>query len=131
MSIGNSGDAAKPSKIKFQNSASSSSSSNGNQTVQVAISSDPEEKTHQTIYYKMYLRNPGDSIIVSISNAESSLRHVLYIRDSAHPTEVDYDWMKVVESEHWLSSEAFQVMVDADLFPEPTVVYVGIVMTSG
>jgi hypothetical protein len=39
--------------------------------------------------------------------------------------------MKVVELEHWSSSEAFQVMVDADLYPEPTVVYVAIVMTSG
>lgn len=129
MSIGDSGDAANPSKIKFQNSASSLS--NDNKTVQVAIPSDPEEKTHQTIYYKMYLRNPGDSIIVSISNAESSLRHVVYIRDGTHPTEADYDWMKVVESTHWSTSEAFQVMVDANLYPEPTIVYVGIVMTSG
>ncbi|CAC5378675.1 PKD1L2 [Mytilus coruscus] len=124
VSIGSGGNMVVPSKIKFQNSVGSS---NG-LTVQIAIPSDGEMS--QKIMYKMYWRNPEDSIIMGIDNAESSLQHVVYIRKDVHPSESVYDLKKTVDSGHWTSAESFSVLISGGLYDETALVYIGIFLVS-
>ncbi|CAG2242452.1 PKD1L2 [Mytilus edulis] len=125
VSIGNGENMVVPSKLKFQNSVGSS---NG-LTVQIALPSDGDFS--QEIMYKMYWRNPEDSIIVGIDNAESSLQHVVYIQKDVPPSETVYDLKKTVDSGHWTSTESFSVLISGGLYDEAALIYIGIFITSG
>lgn len=114
-----------PSILKFQNSVGSS---NG-LTVQIAIPSDGDFS--QEIMYKMYWRNPEDSIIVGIDKADSSLQHIVYVQKDVHPSETVYDLKKTVDSGHWASTESFSVLISGGVYNEAALVYIGIFITSG
>ena len=124
---GNITNSAIPSKIKLKNTDLVPT----RKTINVAIPVDKNETTSQMLMYKMYLKTPSDSLIISIINAMDHLNHTIYIRKKKPPTEDEYDLKKITNSSDWLSSSEIKVILDRGIYTDPTNVYIGVLIQNG
>ena len=108
------------SKIKIPNSNLTASV----KSINVAIPTDMN--VSQMLIYKMYWKNPLDSLIFSLSNAIDNISHVVYIRKNGQPTEELYDWKKSIAADDWLTHSDIKVIIDGGLYSKATVVYIGV-----
>ena len=122
----NNTNAAIPSKLKIQNSDMLPSA----KSINVAIPVDQTESTSHMLIYKMYWKNPMDSLIFFIKNAAGHLGHVIYIRKKEHPTDDIYDWKKSIDTNDWISNDEINVMVNGGLYTEATLVYISVSVSS-
>ncbi|XP_052068761.1 uncharacterized protein LOC127708011 isoform X2 [Mytilus californianus] len=121
---GNTTNSAILSKIKLQNTGLVPK----RKTIKIAIPVDKNETTSQMLMYKMYWKTPADNLIISINNAMDHLNHTIYIRKKEHPTEDEYDWMKITQSSDWLRTSEIKVILDGGLYTAPANVYIGVLV---
>jgi hypothetical protein len=110
------------SKIKIPNSNLTASV----KSINVAIPTDTNEPISQMLIYKMYWKNPLDSLIFSIYNAIYNISHVVCIRKNGHPTEELHDWKKSIAADDWPTHSEIKVIIDGGLYINATVVYIGV-----
>lgn len=120
--------ATMPSKFSLDNV---NQSPNTTKTIQIAVPVE-ESKTNsrQMILYKTYWKTPSDSLIISIKKAVEYLNHSVFINNGTPPSEDTYTWKKDVSSSDFIRPGEINLVVSS-LYIVPSIVYVGVLITSG
>lgn len=100
--------------------------------VVLAFPDDPAEYSSQVFYYKIWWKNPSDSLVFSVECDNSSIdtiSHVIYVKQGGAPTSGDHELTKTIAPGDW-NDVGFTYILPANFYSKPCIVYFAVHVTS-
>jgi hypothetical protein len=98
----------------------------------LAFPDDPAESSSQVFYYKIWWKNPSDSLVFSVecdNRSIDTVSHVIYVKQGGAPTSGDHELTKTITRDDW-NDVGFTYLIPANFYSKPRLVYFAVHVTS-